>query len=30
MSMVVCADLGIAEVLSHDHHFEQEGFAILL
>ena len=30
MSMVVCADLGIVEVLSHDHHFEQEGFAILL
>jgi predicted nucleic acid-binding protein len=30
MSMVVCTDLGIAEVLSHDHHFEQEGFAILL
>ena len=30
MSMVVCGDLGITEVLSHDHHFEQEGFAILL
>ena len=30
MSMVVCTDLGIADVLSHDHHFEQEGFAILL
>jgi len=30
MSMVVCTDLGVADVLSHDHHFEQEGFAILL
>ena len=30
MSMVVCGDLGITDVLSHDHHFEQEGFAILL
>lgn len=30
MSMVVCSDLNITEVLSHDHHFEQEGFAILL
>ena len=30
MSMVVCGDLGIGEVLSHDPHFEQEGFAILL
>jgi uncharacterized protein len=30
MSMVVCGDLGITEVLSHDRHFEQEGFAILL
>lgn len=30
MSMVVCRDLGVTEVLSHDHHFEQEGFAILL
>lgn len=30
MSMIVCGDLGIGEVLSHDHHFEQEGFAILL
>lgn len=30
MSMVVCRELGITEVLSHDHHFEQEGFAVLL
>lgn len=30
MSMVVCGDLGITDVLSHDHHFEQEGFEILL
>ncbi|TAK62039.1 MAG: PIN domain-containing protein [Dehalococcoidia bacterium] len=30
MSMVVCRDLAIADVLTHDRHFEQEGFAILL
>ncbi len=30
MSMVICADLDITDVLSHDHHFEQEGFTILL
>jgi uncharacterized protein len=30
MSMVVCTDLGITQVLSHDHHFRQEGFEILL
>ena len=30
MSMVVCADLAITDVLSHDHHFEQEGLTILL
>lgn len=30
MSMVVCGDLGVSDVLSHDHHFEQEGFAVLL
>ena len=30
MSMVVCHDLGIEQVLSHDHHFAQEGFAVLL
>lgn len=30
MSMVVCTDLGITDVLSHDHHFAQEGFTVLL
>ena len=30
MSMVVCRDLGIADVLTHDRHFEREGFAIPL
>ncbi len=30
MSMVVCTDLDIGDVLSHDHHFAQEGFTILL
>jgi predicted nucleic acid-binding protein len=30
MSMVICRDLRIAEVLTHDHDFEQEGFTILL
>ena len=30
MSMVVCRDLGIDQVLSHDHHFAQEGLAVLL
>ena len=29
-SMVACRNLGITEVLSNDHHFEQEGFKILL
>jgi predicted nucleic acid-binding protein len=30
MSMVVCHEQDIADVLTHDRHFEQEGFAILL
>jgi predicted nucleic acid-binding protein len=30
MSMVLCGEQGIADVLTHDRHFEQEGFAILL
>ena len=30
MSMVLCSEQGIAGVLTHDRHFEQEGFAILL
>jgi predicted nucleic acid-binding protein len=30
MSMVVCHELGLDDVLTHDRHFEQEGFAILL
>jgi len=30
MSMVLCREQGIAGVLTHDRHFEQEGFAVLL
>ena len=30
LSMVICRDRGIAEVLTHDHHFAQEGLTILL
>ncbi len=30
VSMNVCRNLDITEVLTHDHHFEQEGFKILL
>lgn len=30
LSMNVCRNLGITEILTHDHHFEQEGFKILL
>ena len=30
ISMNVCRQLGIHEILTHDHHFEQEGFKILL
>ncbi len=30
VSMNVCRELGITEVLTQDHHFEQEGFEILL
>lgn len=30
MSMAICQDEDIAEVLTHDHHFEQEGLTILL
>ncbi len=30
ISMNVCNELGITEVLTHDHHFQQEGFTILL
>ena len=30
MSMVLCHEQDIADVLTHDRHFEQEGFAILL
>jgi len=26
ISMNVCRELGITEILTHDHHFEQEGF----
>ncbi|MGH9945809.1 MAG: type II toxin-antitoxin system VapC family toxin [Pyrinomonadaceae bacterium] len=30
ISMNVCKELGLREVLTHDRHFEQEGFEILL
>ncbi len=30
ISMNVCRELGITEILTHDHHFEQEGFTVLL
>lgn len=30
VSMNVCRALHISEILTHDHHFEQEGFKILL
>jgi uncharacterized protein len=30
ISMNVCRELGITEILTHDHHFEQDGFKILL
>ncbi len=30
ISMNVCRELKITEILTHDHHFEQEGFKILL
>ena len=30
ISMNVCRELGIKEILTHDKHFEQEGFKILL
>jgi predicted nucleic acid-binding protein len=30
MSMVVCRDESIEQVLTHDRHFQQEGFEILL
>ena len=30
ISMLVCRQLGIVDVLTHDRHFEQEGFSILL
>jgi uncharacterized protein len=30
ISMVVMRERGIHEALTHDHHFEQEGFSILL
>ena len=30
ISMNVCRELGITEILTHDHHFEQEGFKGLL
>lgn len=30
VSMNVCRELQIAEILTHDHHFEQKGFKVLL
>jgi len=30
MSMVVCRRQRVSEVLTHDRHFEQEGFTVLL
>lgn len=30
ISMNVCREMGIADVLTHDRHFEQEGFKVLL
>ena len=30
ISMNVCRTLNITEILTHDHHFQQEGFTILL
>lgn len=30
ISMNICHEFGIYEILTHDHHFEQEGFQILL
>lgn len=30
ISMNVCRELGLKEILTHDRHFEQEGFKILL
>jgi hypothetical protein len=30
MSMVLCGEQAIDGVLTHDRHFEQEGFAVLL
>ncbi len=30
ISMKVCRQLNITEILTHDHHFEQEGFKVLL
>lgn len=30
ISMNICRERGISEILTHDHHFTQEGFQILL
>ena len=30
ISINICRELGITEILTHDHHFEQEGFIVLL
>jgi len=30
MSMIICRDRAVIEILTHDHHFEQESFPILM
>ena len=30
ISMNICREFEVYEILTHDHHFEQEGFQILL
>jgi predicted nucleic acid-binding protein len=30
IGMILCRERGMTQVLTHDHHFEQEGFEILL
>lgn len=30
MSMIICRDRAVTEILTHDRHFEQEGFTILM
>jgi predicted nucleic acid-binding protein len=30
MSMIICRDRAVTDILTHDRHFEQEGFTILM